>query len=258
VNKNISPFGVPVPKGFGRVQGEDDLQCRKPFTFEKIYSIISIPTISTLVKKEILLESRQQHSFFGILLYVACTVFVLYLSIGQPEATVWNGLFWTNLLFIGINAVAKSFLQEGRGRLLYYYTIASPTDFILSKIIYNLILMSMMCLITLMLFSFFLGTPFNSRLNFIGCTLLGGTGISLVFTFLAAITEKANQNAALMAILGFPVIIPQLLLLIRLSKYAFGEIFRDYALWQMVLLLIGLDIMILALSLILFPFLWKD
>jgi len=189
---------------------------------------------------------------------VACTVFVLYLSIGQPEATVWNGLFWMNLLFIGINAVAKSFLQEGRGRLLYYYTIASPTDFILSKIIYNLILMSMMCLITLMLFSFFLGTPFNSRLNFIGCTLLGGTGISLVFTFLAAITEKANQNAALMAILGFPVIIPQLLLLIRLSKYAFGEIFRDYALWQMVLLLIGLDLMILALSLILFPFLWKD
>ncbi len=240
------------------VQEEDDLQCRKHFTFEKIYPIISISSIGTLVKKEILLETRQQHSFFGILLYVACTVFVLYLSIGQPEATVWNGLFWTNLLFIGINAVAKSFLQEGRGRLLYYYTISSPADFILSKIIYNLILMSMMCLISLMLFSFFLGTPFNSWLQFIGCTLLGGTGISLVFTFLAAVTEKANQNAALMAILGFPVIIPQLLLLIRLSKYAFGEIFRDYALWQMVLLLVALDIMIVALSLILFPFLWKD
>ena len=61
-----------------------------------------------------------------------------------------------------------------------------------------------------------------------------------------------------MAILGFPIIIPQLLLLIRLSKYAFGEIFRDYALWQMVLLLIALDVMILVLSIILFPFLWKD
>ena len=177
---------------------------------------------------------------------------------GQPEPQVWNGLFWMNLLFIGINAVAKSFLQEGKDRLIYYYTITGPSAFMLSKIIYNLILMSMMSMVSLLLFSFFLGHPFDGWMQFIGCTLLGGIGISLVFTFLAAITEKANQNAALMAILGFPVIIPQLLLLIRLSKYAFGEIFRDYALWQMVLLLIALDILILVLSIILFPFLWKD
>lgn len=220
--------------------------------------IASLQTITVLVKKELLLESRQQHSFFGIVLYVACTVFVLYLTMGQPEPQVWNGLFWMNLLFIGINAVAKSFLQEGKDRLIYYYTVTGPSAFILSKIIYNLILMSLMSLISLLLFSFFLGNPFDGWMRFIGCTFLGGAGISLVFTFLAAITEKANQNAALMAILGFPIIIPQLLLLIRLSKYAFGEIFRDYALWQMVLLLIALDIMILVLSIILFPFLWKD
>ena len=220
--------------------------------------IASLQTITVLVKKELLLESRQQHSFFGIVLYVACTVFVLYLTMGQPEPQVWNGLFWMNLLFIGINAVAKSFLQEGKDRLIYYYTVTGPSAFILSKIIYNLILMSLMSLISLLLFSFFLGHPFDGWMRFIGCTFLGGAGISLVFTFLAAITEKANQNAALMAILGFPIIIPQLLLLIRLSKYAFGEIFRDYALWQMVLLLIALDIMILVLSIILFPFLWKD
>lgn len=203
-------------------------------------------------------ESRQQHSFFGILLYLACTVFVLYLTVGKPEAEIWNGLFWVNLLFIGINSVAKSFLQEGRGRLLYYYTVAGPAEFILSKILYNLLLMLVMTLISLGLFSFFLGAPFNNGLQFAGCTLLGGIGISMVFTFLAAITEKANQNASMMAILGFPIIIPQLLLLVRLSKYAFGEIFRDYALWQMILLLIIFDVMILILSIILFPFLWKD
>jgi heme exporter protein B len=206
----------------------------------------------------LLQESRQQHSFFGILLYLACTVFVLYLTVGKPEAEIWNGLFWVNLLFIGINSVAKSFLQEGRGRLLYYYTVAGPAEFILSKILYNLLLMLVMTLISLGLFSFFLGAPFNNGLQFAGCTLLGGIGISMVFTFLAAITEKANQNASMMAILGFPIIIPQLLLLVRLSKYAFGEIFRDYALWQMILLLIIFDVMILILSIILFPFLWKD
>jgi heme exporter protein B len=61
-----------------------------------------------------------------------------------------------------------------------------------------------------------------------------------------------------MAILGFPLIIPQLLLLVKISKSSFGEIFNEGALTQMVLLLSGLDVLVVILSLILFPFLWKD
>jgi heme exporter protein B len=177
---------------------------------------------------------------------------------GQPEATAWNGLFWMNLLFICINAVAKSFLQESRGRMIYYYSIAGPLDFILAKLFYNVLLMLIMSLLSIVLFSFFLGSPFANTLQFLGITCLGGISISLVFTLLAAIAARANQNAALMAILGFPLIIPQLLLLVKISKSAFGEIFRDGALLQMVLLLSGLDVMVILLSVILFPFLWKD
>jgi heme exporter protein B len=54
----------------------------------------TLQLIYTLVKKDILLEFRQQYSFYGVLLYVASTIFVLYLAMGQPESTVWNGLFW--------------------------------------------------------------------------------------------------------------------------------------------------------------------
>ena len=205
-----------------------------------------------------MLEIRQQYTFYGILLYIASTIFVLYLAMGQPEATAWNGLFWMNLLFICINAVAKSFLQESRGRMLYYYSIAGALDFILAKLLYNVLLMLVMSLLSLLMFSFFLGSPFLNNLQFIGITVLGGVSISLVFTLLAAIAARANQNAALMAILGFPLIIPQLLLLVKISKTAFGEVFNEGALSQMVLLLSGLDVMVVFLSLILFPFLWKD
>ncbi|HEY4337552.1 MAG TPA: cytochrome C biogenesis protein, partial [Puia sp.] len=74
------------------------------------------------MKKDLLLELRQQYTFYGVILYVVATIFVLYLSMGQPEAMVWKGLFWMIQLFISVNAVAKSFLQEGRGRLLYFYS----------------------------------------------------------------------------------------------------------------------------------------
>ncbi len=218
----------------------------------------STKKIVALFKKDLLLEIRQQYTFYGILLYIASTIFVLFLAMGQPEATAWNGLFWMNLLFICINAVAKSFLQDSRGRMLYYYSIAGALDFILAKLFYNVLLMLVMSLLSILLFSFFLGSPFNNTINFLGITILGGISISLVFTLLAAIAAKASQNAALMAILGFPLIIPQLLLLVKISKSAFGEIFRDGALIQMILLLGALDLMVVILSLILFPFLWKD
>ncbi|MFY7900269.1 MAG: heme exporter protein CcmB [Chitinophagaceae bacterium] len=213
--------------------------------------------IITLIQKDILLERRQQYTLYGILLYIASTSFVIYLSMGQPEDTIWNGLFWITQLFISINAVAKSFLAESKGRMLYFYTIAGARDFILAKLIFNLLLMLIMSSISLLLFTVLLGNPINNMLQFIGITLLGGASFSLVFTFLAAIAAKAQQSAALMAIMGFPIIIPQILLLMKISVTAFSSVILT-GWWQLVLLLIGLNILIIALAIILFPFLWKD
>ncbi|MBI3883964.1 MAG: heme exporter protein CcmB [Sphingobacteriales bacterium] len=215
-------------------------------------------TIFALLKKDLLLEFRQQHTFYGILLYVASTIFVLYLTINKPEADVWNGLFWVIQLFVCVNAVAKSFLQEAKGRMLYFYCIAGPVEFIIAKLLYNVILMLLMSILSLLLFSILLKNPANNQVQFMGIVCLGGVSLSLVFTLMAAIAAKAQQNAALVAILGFPLIIPQLLLLIRLSKTAFGEIFRQGAVIQISLLLAGLDILVVVLAVILFPFLWKD
>ena len=87
---------------------------------------IHLKSIITLLKKDMLLEFRQQYTFFGILLYIASTTFVIYLTMGQPDDEVWNGLFWITLLFICINTVARSFLQEGRGRMLYCSASCKP------------------------------------------------------------------------------------------------------------------------------------
>lgn len=217
-----------------------------------------IKPVLSLLKKDLLLELRQQHTLYGILLYIASTIFVLSLSVDELDAKVWNGLFWVIQLFICVNAVAKSFLQESRGRMLYYYTIVSPAAFIIAKLLYNLILMLMMSLVSLLLYSFFINNPLTNAVSFIGIVILGGASISLVFTLMSAIAAKASHNAALMAILGFPVILPLLLLLMRLSRAAFSEVFKEGALLQLTGLIIGLDALILAMAVVLFPYLWKE
>ncbi|MDQ6844350.1 MAG: cytochrome C biogenesis protein, partial [Bacteroidota bacterium] len=107
--------------------------------------------IFILLKKDLLLELRQQHTFYGILLYVASTIFVLYLAMGQPESTVYNGLFWMIQLFVCVNAVAKSFLQESKGRMLYFFSITSPVIFIIAKLIYSTLVMCIMIFVSLLL-----------------------------------------------------------------------------------------------------------
>jgi len=216
-----------------------------------------LKNIISLFRKDLLLEFRQQYTFYGILLYVASTIFVLYLAMGQPEDLVWNGLFWMIQLFVCVNAVAKSFLQESRGRLLYFYSIAGARDFILSKLLFNSLLMALLSLVTWALFSLLLGNPVINGLRFIGISILGGLGLSLVFTFLSAIAAKAQQNAALMAILGFPLIVTQLLLMMKLANTAFSQVIQD-SLLMIVVLLIVMDVLVITLSIILFPFLWKD
>jgi heme exporter protein B len=212
--------------------------------------------VITLFKKDLLLELRQQYSFYGILLYIGATIFVLFNAINDPESKVWNGLFWVIQLFICINAVAKSFLQESRGRMLYFYSISSPVHFVLSKLLFNSLLMLLMSMLSLLLFTLFLGNPLQKVLPFIGLVLLGGWSLSLVFSFLAAIAARAQQNAAIMAVLGFPLIIPQLILLMQLSKAAFAPLLVIPL--STILLLIALDVLVIMLAVILFPFLWKD
>jgi heme exporter protein B len=212
--------------------------------------------IWTLFKKDLLLEIRQQYAFYGVVLYVGATIFVLFMAIDEPEEAVWNGLFWIIQLFISINAVAKSFLQESRGRMLYYQTIASPQNFILARLLFNSLLMLVMSLISGLLFSLFLGFPVKRTGAFIGLMFLGGWSLSLVFTFLAAIAAKAQQNAAIMAILGFPILIPQLMMLMNVSQSVFS--LTAPIPFANILILVAANGLVILLSLILFPFLWRD
>lgn len=210
----------------------------------------------TLFKKDLLLEIRQQYAFYGVLLYVGATTFVLYMAIENPNVQTWNGLFWIIQLFISINAVAKSFLQEPKGRMLYYYTLSSPQQFVLGKLLFNTVLMLVMSGMSMLLFALFMGFPVEQALTFLGLVFLGGWSLSLVFTFLAAIAARAQQNAAIMAILGFPLIIPQLLLLMNVSGTAFIKGIPVPA--ATLLLLVASDLMVIVLAVILFPFLWRD
>lgn len=213
--------------------------------------------IIALIGKELMLEWRQKYALYGILLYVASTVFVIYMTMHSPVETVWNALFWVIQLFVTVNSVARSFLQESSGRMLYFYALTGAKEFIIAKLIYNALLMCVISLICLVLYIILLGNPLINGWYFTGIVCLGGISLSLVFTMLSALAASAGQHAGLMAIMGFPLVILMLLIMVNVSKTAFVEVYQP-GLARMILLLAGMDILVIALALILFPFLWKN
>ena len=213
--------------------------------------------IKFLLKKEILLEWRSKYALNGILLYVISTVFVCYLSFKTTPPLVWNALFWIILLFAAINAIAKSFMQESEGRLLYYYQIASPQAIILAKIIYNILLMILMATIALGFYSIVFENQVEDIWLYFFAVLIGAISFSTVFTMISAIASKANNNNTLMAILSFPIIIPLLMLIIKLSKNAMDGLDRSVSLDE-IAVLGGINLIVIVISLLLFPYLWRD
>jgi heme exporter protein B len=214
-----------------------------------------------LVKKEILIELRMKYAISGMILYLISSIFLGYItfSIGRAQITVptWNVLFWIIMLFVATNSIAKSFIQESKERLLYYYTIANPIAIIISKMIFNSLLMLFLVIFGFLIYITLLGNPVEDIYLFLLCLVLGAVGFSSTFTMISSIASKASNSGTLMAILGFPIIIPILLLLIKISRSAIEGLAR-FTIYDEIITLIAIIIIAISTSILLFPYLWRS
>lgn len=212
----------------------------------------------TLAGKDFLLELKRPYLLNGMLLYVVSTVFICYLAFdGIIDERTWNVLYWIVILFASVNSAGRSFSEEFSKRHLYYYSIANPAAIILGKMCYNAVLLVIVALLGFSAFSLFLGIPVENRVMFILAAIAGSISFALLLTMVAGIASRAEQNFTLMAILSFPIALPKLLILINLTRNAiergiWSEVIKPFA------SLIVLQILIIVLALLLFPYLWKD
>jgi heme exporter protein B len=214
--------------------------------------------IKTLVEKEIKLELKQKYVLNGILLYLVSTIFVTYLAFDRIiDTDTWNSLFWIILLFVAVNGISKSFIQESPARHLYYYTIASPQAVLLSKVIYNLLLMTILSVLSFVFFLLLMGNLVVNIPLFLTTLLLGSLGLASILTMVAAIASRASNNFSLMAILSFPIVLPLLGTLMKVSKSALSST-QWSGNYGFIIILLTINVAVIILAYLLFPYLWRD
>ncbi len=210
-----------------------------------------------LIKKEFTLEFRQKASLGGILVYVVATIFISALSFNKLIApAVWNALFWIIFLFSAITICGKSFMKESGGAALNNYVLYKPLTFFASKLIYNFIFLLSISLITLFFYSWFLGFPISNFSMFAIVLVLACMGFSAILTLMSAIASKAENNYTMMSILSFPVLIPVLILVLRLSMQAIDGLSWSVS-TDFLLILTSINAICIVLSMLLFPYLWR-
>tara|TARA_Y100000768_G_scaffold145431_1_gene108455 strand:+ start:866 stop:1528 length:663 start_codon:yes stop_codon:yes gene_type:complete len=219
-----------------------------------------INKIFSILYKDFKIEINQSHLFFSVGLYVISSIYIIYISY-QPTGILglehWVSIFWVIILFSSISAVSKSFFQESGSRNYYYYFVLSPDELIFSKLIYNFLFIVFVTFLTFLVFSSLLGNFIYSYSFFITLLFIGSLSISNCLTLISAIGHQVKNNSILTAVLSFPVIIPILLILIKLSKMSSSE-FSWNIIQDDFYLLILLNIILVAMTKILFKFLWRN
>ena len=218
------------------------------------------PTIA-LLKKEFILELRRKAVISGLGLYLLSIIFICYLTFNLRQNVIspntWAAMYWLTILFSVVNSVAKSFIGEKKGTLIYYYTLASPQQIIISKIVYNTLLCLLISVAGYGLFSVFIYNPVQDQLIFLTALVLASFGFAISLSLISGIAAKANNSNVLMAVLSFPVVISILLMVVRMTKNAVDGIDRA-ASTDEILNLVAINCIAGALGYILFPYIWRS
>ena len=210
-----------------------------------------------LLQKEVIVEWREKYALGGILLYLTGMLFIIYFMMESAAPATWNAIFWVILLFTAVNMITRGFTAESGRSFMYYYSTVNPSAMILSKIIYHTLLLFLLSMIALVLYIGFLGNPIQNMEVFIMGVVLGDIGLALVLSFVSSIASKAGNSGTLLAILSFPLLIPILKIMSKVSEEAMYPQTGD-SLFFDVSILLAFDVVLLALALLLFPYIWRD
>lgn len=217
----------------------------------------TLQQITHLLRWELKTEWRSRYALGSVLLYVVATTTVVYFAVQNFSAMTFNALYWVVLFFGATVASGRSFLREGAKRHFYFYTLASPEALLVSKFLYNTLIIWLVSGLTWALLGFFSGETYVLEPGyFVAALALGGLGLSAILTFVAALAARAGGSGTLMAVLSFPLVIPLLYLLVNAGGYAVGLTSGQQ---ETYLLMAGaIDLLALAVGLVLFPFVWRD
>lgn len=225
-------------------------------TLQISYICFMMTSIFKIIGSEFKIDFKNLGSWLGIILFLVASSYISFILFDDIRPETWLAILWLIILFSALQSFYTTFKRELVYKPLYFYTLYSAHEALIAKVLYQsirLIALSVMAVILLRLFH---GYPITQFIAFWSSIIFGSIGMSSIFTLTSAMSNRSDQSSALLAVISFPLIIPFLLGVINLS---FKSIMTEIAdLSGDIGLVAALILVVLSISIFLFPLIWRD
>jgi heme exporter protein B len=220
-----------------------------------------LQAILAIFRKDWKSELRTRYAVSALIMFVITTISIILFSLGSEGASLsaLSGMLWVAVFFAAMSGLSRTFVtEEERGTSMTLQLIASPTAVLFGKLLFNLVLVVCLNAFVVLLYSVFISEfVIKTYSIFIVTVALGSVGFAAAATIIAAIIARANTKGTLYPVLAFPILLPLLLTVINGTRLATEGAFFEEALGEFNIL-VSYIVAVLAVSYILFDYIWKD
>jgi heme exporter protein B len=223
-------------------------------------SVSWVGKVLTVARKDVISEFRTRFALNAVVMFALVTLTVVSMSIGVvtlvPEIAA--ALFWIVLFFAAMSGLAQVFIKEEEsGTAMVLRLSGDGLVVFFGKLIFNLLLLCLLTILLVPLYLILLKQPVNNWSLFLVTLILGTIGLAGATTIIAAVVSQASIKGALFTVLSFPVLLPLLLAVIKMTEAAIlGGTFGSVSAPLQVL--VAYDVVMVTISVMLFDFVWRQ
>lgn len=217
--------------------------------------------ILAIFRKDWKSELRTRYAISALIMFVITTISIILFSLGSEGASLsaLSGMLWVAVFFAAMSGLSRTFVaEEERGTSMTLQLVASPTAVLFGKLLFNLVLVICLNAFVVLLYSTFISEfVIKTYSIFVVTVVLGSIGFAVAATIIAAIIARANTKGTLYPVLAFPILLPLLLTVINGTRLATEGAFFEEAIGEFNIL-VSYIVAVVAVSYILFDYIWKD
>ncbi|MGK5092092.1 heme exporter protein CcmB [Deltaproteobacteria bacterium TL4] len=221
-----------------------------------------IASIGILIWKDVIIDLRRKENFLSMFFFSVLTLLIFYFAMGdRPHAfqIAAPGIIWVAFLMAGILGLNKSFAQEIENGCLGGILL-TPVDrgsLFIGKMLGTTLFLTLLQLLLIPLCILFFGIMPQHWGSLIAVLVAGTLGFTSLGTLLASMTATLKGKEVLLPILLFPLMIPSLISVAKITTFVFFDGNpQDVLIWWK--LVLGFDVIFMVVSYLGFEFVTEE
>ena len=175
----------------------------------------------------------------------------------QPDLSIphFNTIFWVLLLLVSVSVAIRTESHTSAETHLFSYHLVAPEIVLISRVIFNIIYLGFIASAFYLAMMFLFDGQIAFSLRYVKLILMASFSIGCVLGFTSGIAKHVSGQQTLLSILSIPLLIPVMIICHQVG----GNVLMENDLQGgKYLILLGISLVSLALSIVLYPHIWKS